>query len=364
MNKDRENNFDWLRMTSMIAVIVLHVSAIYISSHQSETRQNVNYISLVAAEIYNCLSRFAVPCFVMLSGAFLLENENNSDFVSFYKKSFNKIGIPLIVFSLLYSLYSVFKMFSSGENLRDSIEQATYNLICGSPFPHMWYSFMTIGLYFLAPITIMWKQKTSEKAFNRFAFVFLLAGVIGGWISYQGQYAWNIGLVAQYYGYFLVGYVIKKWAEQTRIKRSLILVVFLIAISLLLYISYFAYTFEVVNSIRAEMFGLDILSYFAPWIAIASVCVFVGFSLIKCNKNSRIVSGLVKYSFYIYLIHRGILDIVHKGLLVVFGPAFVDKLSGLWMIPIISLFILLVSLFLSILYEKINNMLIKVFGLR
>ena len=109
---ERENNYDLLRIVSSIAVIMIHVSSIWLDRIDiiiaNGPKNNLcieNMYSPAVICIYNSISRFAVPCFIMLSGAFILDNERNLDYKTFYCKSFAKVGIPTIVFSFIYILY-------------------------------------------------------------------------------------------------------------------------------------------------------------------------------------------------------------------------------------------------------------------
>ena len=75
MNK-RDNNLDLLRIVAAIMVIVQHVLAIYI--HRLDNNLDGYYET---ANIYFSMSVYAVPIFVMLSGAFLLSDPQNSNYI-------------------------------------------------------------------------------------------------------------------------------------------------------------------------------------------------------------------------------------------------------------------------------------------
>ena len=107
--KKRYNNYDLLRIISCIAIIIIHVSATYKNLLIANVYNNTDTLYIISVLMWNTLSRFAVPCFVMLSGAFLLSNDKNQEYKEFYKKSFKKIGLPTIVFSILFFLCSVGK---------------------------------------------------------------------------------------------------------------------------------------------------------------------------------------------------------------------------------------------------------------
>lgn len=96
MSKDRENNYDLLRFISILAVIALHISDQY--SDFGDTYK-------MTLTIWSKIVAFCVPCFVMLSGAFILNNEKNAYYSNFYRKSFSKIGIHVLIFSILYVAY-------------------------------------------------------------------------------------------------------------------------------------------------------------------------------------------------------------------------------------------------------------------
>lgn len=74
--KEREYNYDLLRAVSMIAVIMIHVSGMWVNGFSECILEGVEIATLknpIMAYVYNAISRFAVPCFVMLSGAFVLD---------------------------------------------------------------------------------------------------------------------------------------------------------------------------------------------------------------------------------------------------------------------------------------------------
>ena len=82
MSKDRESNFDLLRIISAFAVIILHVSYWFLKIDDASAFSNCHFLTLLLTSI----TRFAVPCFFMLSGAFILADERNADYKYFYKK--------------------------------------------------------------------------------------------------------------------------------------------------------------------------------------------------------------------------------------------------------------------------------------
>ncbi|GAB7209335.1 acyltransferase [Dickeya oryzae] len=79
---------EWLyiaRIVSTFAVIVLHISAYTVSLAE------LGSLSWWAGNIYDSLTRWCVPVFVMISGALLLSPEKNETLSFFYKKRMSRI---------------------------------------------------------------------------------------------------------------------------------------------------------------------------------------------------------------------------------------------------------------------------------
>ena len=100
MKIKRHNNYDLLRIIACIAVIILHVSAIYIGAYttKNELTYKIDLTHIFEATTLNVLTRFAVPIFVMLTGAFSLSNPKNKDYKKFYKKFLKELDYLLLSF--------------------------------------------------------------------------------------------------------------------------------------------------------------------------------------------------------------------------------------------------------------------------
>jgi len=157
-NSERKGNYDLLRILCSVAVIFIHVSVKYISV------EGENF----APCLFDCIFRYTIPCFVMLSGTFILEDNYNAYYKSFYKKSFDKIVVPTIVFSVLYILFEYFMeiikyMLHKEVDFIIPLKQ----LIRGEPYYHMWYMYMLIVVYFFIPIIIRLKNDVGEKILTK-----------------------------------------------------------------------------------------------------------------------------------------------------------------------------------------------------
>lgn len=157
MAKTRESNFDLLRIISAFAVIMLHISYWVLRIDEKEVFANCHFPTLFMTTI----TRFAVPCFFMLSGAFILADDRNVDHKYFYKKSIKNIGITGALFCILYVLYRIAKLMINAFLHKKDIDiiiseviSIIKSLIAGYPFGHLWYLFTLVGLYLAAPFVI------------------------------------------------------------------------------------------------------------------------------------------------------------------------------------------------------------------
>lgn len=82
MIKQKEIRYEWLRVISCFMVVMLHISDVYL---KDDFRYLVSDKDYIVAVFFRMLTPLAVPTFVMLSGAFLI-NAQNSQFNVYYKK--------------------------------------------------------------------------------------------------------------------------------------------------------------------------------------------------------------------------------------------------------------------------------------
>lgn len=314
--------------------------------------------------VYNSISRFAVPCFIMLSGAFILDNKKNAEYKSFYTKSFAKIGVPTIVFSLLYILYRI----PVGLIDKDKGITLLKDILSGAPMYHMWYLYMLIGIYALAPVVIRFKESITEKMFYRVSFVFLILAGISWWTS-KVQLNWDIGRSFEYLGYFMSGYCIRKiFSGKSNNRKAFTFI--LAGIFIEICAAGVEYK-RIMNGIPKADVKYSIVGPYSPFIVPASILIFLGFTLLKVNRNYADIS---KSTFYIYLIHAGIWHFIYNIFKVVLGRNIFRRINGGIWVPVLVISVFFASYVLSKLYlwiwdkldkeKRITNYLLEMVRLR
>ncbi len=342
----RESNYDLLRIVSAIAVIMIHVSATYKDAITSSSFFGVIYAEHIPSTLfYNTISRFAVANFVLLSGAFLLSDERNGDYKYFYRKSFVSIGIPLIVFSIFYLIFSEIEVLRSVLVYDESISLMIYpikNLILGRPFYHMWYLFMLIGLYLLVPVLVNLKNQIGERAYAKAAIVAMIVCTLSGWTS-SFKLFWSISYSICFLGYFMLGYLLRKRScERKNNGVGILLILLGFATEILLTAIQYRHTMRGLSE-SDEPYSL--VESFNPLVAIAAILIFVGFSKLHFKANLKQLSAL---TFYIYLFHAGVWRLMTY---LVYRIRF--QIPSTIVIPASIVIVFLISWILAIGYSKL-----------
>lgn len=342
VSQGRAGNYDWLRMISTAAVIMIHVSGTFFPNalkNLTEGSAVIEYPFWVC--LYNTISRFSVPCFVMLSGAFILDDEKNANYRRFYTRSFLKLGVPTILFSVLYFLYQLtFCFVGNYVSLRNAVN-LVWTSLAGLPMYHMWYMYMLTGVYALAPIVFLFKNSVSENTFYKAAFVFLALASASNWTTGSTLLAWDIGQSFEYLAYFMAGYSIKKLGGQKHNVQAAALIVSGLLVEL--WIAYLRYP-ETMTGLVVSDFRHDYVTAMSPYMILASVLIFWGFTKLDVKGPPAWTWSL---SFYIYLIHNGIWDFTQKVLFYWNGMDFFERLNSALWIPLSVAVIFIVSAILS-----------------
>ena len=311
MSKERENNFDLLRILCTIGVILLHISSIFMNGVTDETSLGGLYQQYTwEVCLFYVAPRFAVPCFVMLSGAFILADGRNADFGFFYKKSWKRLGIPTLIFSAGYTIFSIMKSVIScgGVFTPDMVIEPLKYWAVGFPYYHMWYLYMLIGLYVMAPAVILVRQHVSEKAFELAAWVLLAVGCLSGMTSTY-TFFWDFGYSFCYLGYFMLGYVLRKKFLVKKYNTHGICMIFCgILIEYAMAILWYN---QAVIGEMATFFNYSIIEPLSPMTACAAILIFMGFARLDIKIN---FGRAAADTFLIYMIHAAFVTVYHAGI--------------------------------------------------
>ena len=332
---DRVEYFDLLRIIATFAVVLIHVTA-WFELHNPPTGVD---LYLLCGDLF----RWAVPIFVMISGALLLGS--NRTIKQIYAKSILRIVTTFLFWSIIYAFVN---------NGRNAISFSILGTILDGP-GHLWFLYMIIGLYMIIPI--LNKVIESDRIARYFLFlsllfVFLVPYLIRIYSIVTGREAsiisakidtLNMYLPLGYSGYFVLGYYLRKHD----LNRILEIVIYSLAV-LGVGLTAFSSIYNDGDSIFRQMVRLE---YLAPIVLIESTALFIFFkkhTKILRERTRKVLANISKCTFGVYLIHILVMNFLFDivGVTSIMGSSIISVL-------VISLATFLISLLISELLNAI-----------
>lgn len=195
----RNKGLDLLRIISAIAVVLIHCNAVFYFSDIQHDRMTLGIEAFI-----NLITRFSVPCFMMISGAFSLANEKNKAVLSFYKKSFSKILVPYAGIFLFWIILDSFKVMIGKETVLGVVRNALHGTK-----GNLWFMPMLLLCYVITPFLIYAIKNLNERTL-KIIFVFWLVWAIVSQTVTEYEVPYAIGVVFAYAAYYFAGYYIAK----------------------------------------------------------------------------------------------------------------------------------------------------------
>lgn len=353
MSKKRENGLDLLRVIAAILVCAVHVCNV--GRSQAAEYTNLNFEFHFFYVIFH-FGQAAVACFVALSGAFIIKASSTKDYKTFYRRTWKKVVIPTIVFSLFYIFFEAILscVKNPGEgNLFAAFLKALLGKcvmgVMGFPAVHMWYMFMLMILYLLAPFVVLAREYMGEQHFVKAAFVLWVLGAVDA-VSHQTRVSWSLGYTADLLGIFMLGYVFHEWALKRRGNTKLGIGLItggcaLIAVEYLIWLM--TRNFDLMSQLFQQR-------PHNPFLSMGALLCIAGFTIleIKCN-----VGTLSLLTLWVYIVHPAVMEIVFLAEGAVFHiPSTEIGLSQPVLTGTVNIIIVtVISFIVSFLIEKVMN---------
>ncbi len=301
----RKTSLDTIRIIAILSVILVHIVADFVVNFDTNT------LEFTIGNILDSISRIAIPLFLMLSGALLLDESKEVDLKTIVTKNIKKILLLLVFWSLFYSsVYNIALPVLSGREV--NIKTFLSSVILGHY--HLWYLYMIIGIYLITPFLRLIAKKENKNLILMYIALSLLVQFTIPLIE-----AFDLPILKEFIGkfkmefffgytsYYLTGY----YLVHIGIKRKK-LIYPLSIVSILAVILYVQLTKDYVNGYS----NFNILIY------LYSIGVFMALSEIKniSEKSAKTILNLSKLTFGVYIIHPLIMSVLNGVIPAISSP--------------------------------------------
>ena len=345
--------FDVFRAFAPIAIIMIHVfDPIY--------RNKIDYYSgeyFWSHAVLACL-RWAVPIFIMISGAIFLDPKRSFDLKKHYKKYVLHLVIAYVVWSVVYGIGQSLTM-DGDDSAR--LQEFMFRSF-GGHYHHLWFLLMLLAMYVMVPIL---RKITADRGLMKyFLFVGIIAcfalplvadycrilieassqtnpfvmGLLSGIADVIGYFSGK--LLLNYTVYFVLGYYLAT-EDISRKKRCVFYAIGLGSLVVNIFLSPIR-AHLLGASLDGDLNGADLqnINFLSLALSVA-VFVFLRHRLSSVKKMPTAIAFMAKYSFGVYLIHYVFISFV------LYKFIFTSEMTmaNMWyLVPIFTVLIYLVSL--------------------
>lgn len=139
--------FEWARAVGCVAIVFLHVITSMHSAVGFEALGSVRMF--VGGALVIACGRWAVPVFLMVTGALLLDPDKDVGWERLVRYALRMVFV-LCTFGLLFCLIE--SVVTHGGLSVAVVGEALLNLVTARSWGHLWYVYALLGLYLLTPL--------------------------------------------------------------------------------------------------------------------------------------------------------------------------------------------------------------------
>ncbi|WP_295723433.1 acyltransferase [uncultured Methanobrevibacter sp.] len=276
MANKRIEYIDNLKFIAILAVIVAHALSLIGGAEVLHFR---------LAKI-DQLCRFAVPLFLMITGALFL----NKDIIlkDYLKKRVIRVIYPLIFFTVL--IY---------------ISKITNNVLY-----YYWYSWMIIGVLLAVPIINKFIQHSNEKEIEYYIIIFIIFSIFNQVCNiYNIKYALDISFFYTPVSYLILGYYLFNKKTNTSPNKLIILSVVLFIITSVIKMKTGNYNYSHEFHTYLDLSLLQIIQVTSVFIFIKSIYDKKGilYKFLEVNIIKKFNLSVSRASYGMYLVQHPII---------------------------------------------------------
>jgi surface polysaccharide O-acyltransferase-like enzyme len=166
---------DSARVVAIVVVVLIHVLAPTVEGRGVDVGSAPWWL----ANALNSASRWSVPVFLMISGALALDPRRVSRPRDFYRRRWQRIGIPLVVWT---AVYLAFRALVLQPDL--TAAEAAQSVGRGAPFLQLYFLYILAALALITPFLKVITRHATWRMVLGFGAVMLLLGVVDQLLVY------------------------------------------------------------------------------------------------------------------------------------------------------------------------------------
>jgi surface polysaccharide O-acyltransferase-like enzyme len=326
----RHRGLDLLRVIAIYMVMQIHTGEFeYIGRDGSV----LHTAGAWAVGWTNSLLRVCVPLFVMITGYFLFPV---GDERVFFRKRFTRVLVPFVLWCSIYAFYDYFRGDVSLHTALLNIAKIPVNY--GTEIGHLWFVYMLMAIYLVAPVFSPWIVSASRRSMEFFLVLwgvsltlpYIHLAVSQVW----GECYWNATPTLYYFSGFIGYAVLAAYLKRFWMAPSARLNWLAVGITVVGYaatLSGFLHRLSYEQNVK----NLELTWNFTTLnVAMMTTGIFLLFrNLHPTRPNSpawRLIDSMSRMSYGMYLAHIILLNTIHTHLAPLLGNAYLR-------IPIIAL---------------------------
>ena len=338
---------DLIRTVAMLGVPMLHAAGRWTITPQEFTQLSApNFVTWAVVDIYQSLAVIGVPLFLMLTGALLLQPGKTDSLMGFFKKRWERIGLPTLFWGSAYFAWDFLVL-----NIPFGISTIIQGILNG-PYTQFWYLYVLVGLYLFTPILRVFIAHAEPIVVKYFVFLWIVGVSILPLFSLITNFELtdNVITVTGYVGYMVLG----TYLSTMRLRCKPLAIAAVVGIALTAGLTYV---------LAATMGGEDMYffqQYFSPTVMLSAVSLFLLLLTVqppsqkqelKPSITQRLIKLISVNTLGIFLIHVMINESIQRGF---FGFTINrDVLNPIIGVPLLAGIVLVTSLGIIVIIRKV-----------
>lgn len=288
----KNERYSYIRALACIAIIGIHT--VYSSIGLFPDSVPGGSVWLYRMTLNNLM--WAVPCFIMVTGALLLDQNKPLTYKKLFGKYIGRILLAIVFWGLIYILFEV--TVEQKETSFKVLLSDLYEIFAGTSWSHMWYLYCLIGLYLLLPFYKKVAEASTVVDLRYLLIVYLiflsLMPILKIWDINSGFY---IHVSSIYPFWLFCGYGIKEGVLKKKV--SMFWTLFILGTFALVLLSYLRWMHSITS--LETFFGYSSIFVVMQAVGILGILLYTNWKGISFLR--RILLAIDANSFGIYLVH-------------------------------------------------------------